>query len=114
MATEQGTEIWLYQNAIQSHFIVVFLNDSIWFCPRSLGYLVSGSWSLKHSWVGVPYLGVSFKSNRTVVGFSYTFCTTIAPSYLAGRTLLCWASVHDSPLVACRVTSCTKDARTQG
>lgn len=41
-------------------FYCYFLKSSIWYYPRSLGYLVSGFWSPEQYWVWVPSGEVDF------------------------------------------------------
>jgi len=48
---------------ILSLIFIFFKSSSIWFYPRSLGYLVTGSKSLKQCQVWVPFYGVVHKSN---------------------------------------------------
>lgn len=43
---EQGTDLWVYQNVFKCHF-TLFFNSSIWFHCKTMGYLISGSWSPK-------------------------------------------------------------------
>lgn len=62
------------------HFLL-FLGNIIWFYPRSLGYLVSGSWShknyfifekeLKVRWIGTRRgsVGAWRKYNKNIFGF---------------------------------------------
>lgn len=58
MMAKQGTES--VSIAARSHFIASFLwqKSSIWFSPRSLGNVVSGSWLSKQCWLRAPSHGV--------------------------------------------------------
>ena len=62
--------------------------SSIWFHPRSLGYLASGSWSPKQCQVCVPSFGIGPRSNQTLLGYSHKICTTTVLIYLAAKTSL--------------------------
>ena len=63
MLGEQGTNLVGYQNIIKHHFIVTFIRpvSSIWFCPKTLGYLVYNSWSTKQCQLCVLTHGMSLK-----------------------------------------------------
>lgn len=59
--------------------------SSILFYYMSLGYLVSGSWSLKQCPVWVPSGGVDLQSNQILVGYFHKHCATTALACHAGR-----------------------------
>ena len=94
LISQRSTCLCLPSTGIKSvpHYCLatfLFLKTScIWFCSRSLGYLVSCSWSIRQCQIWVLSLGVGFKSNQALVGYSYKLCTTIALAYFAGRTAL--------------------------
>jgi hypothetical protein len=103
---------------MKSHFIDTFLvhTSSNWLYPRSLGYLLSGSWSPKQCWVWVPSCGVGLESHQTLMAIPTSFCATITQAYFAGRSdfgqRFCGqVGVYVSSLVAYRVSSSIKDTR---
>lgn len=58
------------------------------FYPRSLSYLVSGSWSPKKFQICISSYGVGLKPNQVLIGYFQKLCSTIALAGLAGRTPL--------------------------
>lgn len=68
----------------------------IWFYPKSLRYLFSGSWSPKQFLVWVPSPGMDLKSNQIMVGYCHKLYAIIALAYLAGmvpfRSMGLWLS----------------------
>lgn len=89
--------------------------QSYWFYLRSLSYLVPGSWLFMQCWVWIPFFGVDFKWDQTLVGFLHKLSTTIDLSYFADRThyKIKEFGVNISLLVACWVPFSTKDIRTR-
>lgn len=73
----------------RSNFIatLTFFFSSIWFYPRSSGYLVSGSLSHKQYQVWVPSYGLGIQSNQILGGYSHKCWAIIALAYLAGRAM---------------------------
>lgn len=66
-------------------FIGLFLNNGIGFYPKSLDYLVSGSWLSKL----YPVWALNgLKSNQVIFGNSHRLCDPIDIAYLAGRIQL--------------------------
>lgn len=88
--TEQGTNLWIYQNVIVSHLLRLFLfvwNHGICFCPRSLGYLVSGSQLTKQCLKLVISPGMGLKSDQILIGYSHKFCDNKAQTLHLGCCL---------------------------
>lgn len=67
---------------------LLLLSFRLCFYPRSLGYLVSGSWSPKQCQVWVLSHGMGLKSKQTLASYSYKLGATIfcALAYFASRT----------------------------
>lgn len=76
MVAEQGTVLWLQQNATRSHFIDISLYQQCFF-PRSMTYLVSGSWPYEQC--QVPSHRAILKSSRILAG-----CATVSPVHPVG------------------------------
>ena len=53
---------------------------------KSLGHIVSGSWSTKQCLVWDSSHRMDLKSNQTLAGYSHKFCVTIALEYIASMT----------------------------
>lgn len=100
--TDDGwTRHWLIGTAEclwESFYWFFFKKNSIVFYPRFLSYLVPVS-----SWWSWPYV-------NSDIGWLLLQTTTIALIYLADRSKVCGlVDVYISPLVACRISSFTKD-----
>lgn len=65
-----------------------FYTTIIWFFPKSLGYVVSDSWSPKQCWIRVPTHGMGLKSYQSLVVYSLKLCATVALARLEGSTSL--------------------------
>lgn len=78
---EQGTDLCVLQNVIRSHIIATFYVKNsfknIWFCLRSLGYLLSGSWSFVQCHIWAAPHGVGLRSNQILVGYAHSLHATL-------------------------------------
>jgi hypothetical protein len=66
--------------------VVVVIVSPVWFYPRFLGYLRSGSWPSKQCQVWAPSHSVGLKLYQSLVGHSYKFSAIFTPEHLASRT----------------------------
>ena len=77
--------------------------SSICFFHRSLGYIVSGFWSLKGCSIRIPNHGVGLKTNQIFIGYSHDLCATqcTSVSYRQDTNVdqrICgWVGVYVSP-----------------
>lgn len=67
------------------HIIFFFKNSSIWFYPRTLGYLVSVFVVIQEYGVWVPSPEVDLTSSQILAGESHRLCATSALADLAVR-----------------------------
>lgn len=104
----EDSRLWL-----RSHF-VLFKYLNIWYWSRSLGYLVSGSWSLKPCQLWAPSHGVGLNSTRHWLVMPTSFASPLPKVPLMPcRQDKSWnKSVYISLLLAWWGPSCIKGART--
>lgn len=108
---EQSIDLCMQQNIIRSHFISMFFlhEQQYLFFPRSWDYIAFCSWSLKQYFVWVPPCKVVLKSNQLASPTS--FVSSVNQHILQACLHL---DMYISILVACRITSCNKDANQEG
>jgi hypothetical protein len=78
--------LWVKQNIIRNNFIDSSLPRFVLFSHRTMGYLVSESWSSRHCQGWASSHSMCLNLDQSSVGYFNNFCIICTPEHLVGMT----------------------------